>query len=320
MKYWLLASRPKTLTAAAAPVMVALSLAFHDYCNDFTVHFHGYSFAVALLCVLFAMVMQVDANFINDYFDFRRGNDDKETRLGPERACSMGWIKPEAMLRAIVITTIVSAVIGLLLLYFTLTSPVFGISSIEGLFSERIIRIALVLILIGGLCILFCFLYTTHLSYKGLGDALVIVFFGLVPVMATYFCLMGRLSFFSLLAGLSIGIVIDSLLIVNNYRDIDNDRRDGKRTLAVVLGRKSTLRLFLSVGFLGSLCWLPFIVCEAKYSLILPLVLYLMIHTATYSHMKSIGEGRQLNRILGETSRNNFLFAIIITVFLLFIS
>ena len=87
---WMLAARPKTLTGAAVPVMIGLSLAYADLRAS-----GSFCWFPAVLCMLFAFVMQIDANFINDYFDFVRGNDD-ETRLGPKRACAQGWVSSDA--------------------------------------------------------------------------------------------------------------------------------------------------------------------------------------------------------------------------------
>ncbi len=101
---WVLAARPKTLTGAAVPVMIALALAYTDRGNLLIVP--------ALLCLLFAFVMQIDANLINDYFDYRKGTDD-EQRLGPLRACAQGWVTLPAMKRAILITTAVACLVGL---------------------------------------------------------------------------------------------------------------------------------------------------------------------------------------------------------------
>ena len=97
IKAWVLAARPQTLSGAAVPVMIGAGLAWTEAGSDM-------HWLPALLCLLFAFVMQIDANLINDYFDFQRGNDDAATRLGPLRACSMGWITPKIMLRAIIIT------------------------------------------------------------------------------------------------------------------------------------------------------------------------------------------------------------------------
>ena len=102
---WFLAARPKTLTGAAVPVMIGASLAIADTACHI-------SWTAALLCLLFAFIMQIDANFVNDYFDFKKGTD-REDRLGPERACAQGWVTAEAMKRALWITTIVGCAVGL---------------------------------------------------------------------------------------------------------------------------------------------------------------------------------------------------------------
>lgn len=102
LKYWILAARPKTLTAALIPVLTATALAYSEG--------HG-RWQPALLCCLFAAIMQIAANFINDLFDYRKGTD-REDRLGPERACAQGWITPQAMTRGIVITLILACAVG----------------------------------------------------------------------------------------------------------------------------------------------------------------------------------------------------------------
>ena len=96
LKAWLLAARPKTLTGAAVPVLIGLALAWVDT-RSFTTDV--FSWTAALLCMAFALLMQIDANFINDFFDYARGNDDAERRLGPLRACTQGWVKIESMKR-----------------------------------------------------------------------------------------------------------------------------------------------------------------------------------------------------------------------------
>ena len=107
IKAWLLAARPKTLTGAAIPVMLGCALAF--------IYGH-FQLTPALLCFLFAFLMQIDANFINDLFDFLKGSD-REDRLGPERACAQGWISAKAMKGGIACTTLLAGITGLFLLY-----------------------------------------------------------------------------------------------------------------------------------------------------------------------------------------------------------
>ena len=147
LQAWILAARPKTLTGAVTPVLIGTALAAMDG------HFH---WLPALICCLFASLMQIAANFINDLFDFLKGTD-REDRLGPERACAQGWISPQAMKTGIIITVALACLIGCTLLFFA----------------------GWELIIVGVLCVLFAFLYTTGpypLSYNGWGDVLVIVF------------------------------------------------------------------------------------------------------------------------------------------------
>ena len=158
---WILAARPKTLTGAVIPVLIGSSLAFAD---------GKFDIIPALLCVLFACGMQIAANFINDLYDYLKGSD-RADRLGPERACAQGWITPIAMKRGIAGTLIFSCLMGCALL-----QQCWG----------RLPHGGWELILLGLLCVIFAFLYTTILSYQGWGDLLVLVFFGFIPVGGTY--------------------------------------------------------------------------------------------------------------------------------------
>ena len=247
-KAWLLAARPKTLAAAAVPVMIGLALAFAD------VGTAGFKTVPAVLCIAFAFVMQIDANFVNDYFDFVRGNDD-DSRLGPRRACAQGWIEPRQMLRAFIITTAAACAVGLPLI-------VYG---------------GWWLVAVGALCVVFCFLYTTSLASRGLGDALVLVFFGLVPVCMVYYLQAGTVTLEALLASLACGLVIDTLLLVNNYRDIDADARAGKRTLVVRLGVRRGRQAYLLAGVAAVAVGLTFALFGHAWSALLP-VAYLVLH------------------------------------------
>ena len=133
IKAWLLAARPKTLAGAAVPVMLGCALAAAD---------GWFQIVPAILCFLFAFLMQIDANFINDFFDYLKGSD-REDRLGPERACAQGWITLEAMKRGIALTTMLACMVGALLLFYS------GAEMIP----------------VGLLCILFAFLYCRSLSF-----------------------------------------------------------------------------------------------------------------------------------------------------------
>jgi len=162
-------------------------------------------------------------------------------------------------------------------------------------------------------CILFCFLYTTKLSYWGLGDLLVILFFGLTPVCLTYYVAVPpALQAFPLeviLLALACGLVIDTLLIVNNYRDRDNDRKSGKITLIVHVGERWGARLYLLAGIIGELLlfYVVYVQNESKIGSML-LILYLLAHFYAYEKMIQLRQGRELNKILNLTARNIFIF------------
>ena len=283
---WLLAARPKTLTGAAVPVMMGLALAWAD-CQQGGVQFR---WLPALLCMGFALVMQIDANFINDYFDFQRGLDD-ETRLGPRRACAQGWVTSRAMQVAIALTTLVAALVGLpLVLYGGWT-----------------------MVVVGALCVLFCFLYTTHLSYMGLGDLLVLVFFGLVPVCLTYYLQLNTVTIEVVCASLACGLVIDTLLVVNNYRDRDNDRRAGKKTLVVRMGAKRAEQFYLLLGLMAVCMGWVFLSNGRWLTAVLPLI-YLVLHHRTAMKMQRIGQGKALNMVLGENARNMLIYGLLFAV------
>lgn len=290
---WLLAARPKTLTGAAIPVLIGLALAWVDT-QSFTSEV--FSWTAALLCMAFALLMQIDANFINDFFDYARGNDDAERRLGPLRACTQGWVKIDSMKQAIAITTIAACAVGLPLVWF---------GGIE-------------MIMIGILCVVFCFLYTTHLSYIGMGDVLVVVFFGIVPVSITYYIQLHTCTWQVFVASLACGIVTDGLLIINNYRDRDNDLEDGKKTLVVEIGAEAAEWLYLSLGIVAVLSGVIFWINGHVLAFILPFF-YLLLHVLTWQKMRRINHGRQLNECLGETARNMLIYGLCVALGLLLI-
>lgn len=313
-KAWFLAARPKTLTGAAAPVLMGGALALHemesvDYCRHsclwsvgdvlpsldaFTSELSHSAFLPFLLCLVFAFVMQMDSNFVNDYFDFKKGTD-REDRLGPERACAQGWVTPKAMRVAIALTTTLACLVGLPLILWG----------------------GLELVAVGLLCVLFCFLYTTCLSYRGYGDLLVLVFFGVVPVCMTDYVLTGTTDWAILTASVACGLATDCLLMVNNYRDRNQDAVSGKRTLVVRYGKSFGLGMYLWLGvaafILGALSLYG--VTGRWYSFVL-LLLYLSLHVAVYRKMSAI-DGRALNGVLGATARNIFVYGVLFAASLL---
>ncbi|MDY2641560.1 MAG: 1,4-dihydroxy-2-naphthoate octaprenyltransferase [Mediterranea sp.] len=285
---WFLAIRPKTLTGAVIPVMMGTALALHDA----TV-----SWLPALGCLLFACAMQVAANFINDLYDFLKGSD-RADRLGPERACAQGWITPEAMKAGIGVTLLLAAAAGLSVLWCVWSHLPCG---------------GWELVVLGAICMLFAFLYTTLLSYKGWGDLLVLLFFGLVPVCGTYYVQGFTITTNLLMTGLMCGVSIDTLLVVNNYRDREQDAVSGKRTLIVRYGEPFGRYLYLGLGIA---CWLIALLMTLRGLLSTDQLVwasspYLLLHITTWCKMVRIRQGRELNAILGETSRNMLLMGLL---------
>lgn len=290
VKAWLLATRPKTLSAAAVPVMIGTAFAWRNTSEQF-------NWIPAILCLLFAWIMQIDSNLVNDYFDFKKGNDD-ETRLGPKRACSEGWITSDAMVWGILITTLLGCMTGIPLILYG----------------------GLEMVMVGIACIVFCFLYTTLFSYHGLGDILVLLFFGIIPVCCTYYVCMPlhqQIPTGEVIASsIACGLAIDALLIVNNYRDIDNDRSNGKITLAVRLGESKTRRLYESIGYIAAGIMIILVFFDLyqidkfipTYAIYL---IYIILHRQSYQEMKRINKGAKLNQVLGLTARNILVFGLL---------
>lgn len=278
---WLLAMRPKTLSAAVVPVAVATALAYR----------HGvFQWEVAMLCFAFAGLMQVASNLINDLFDFLKGTDGEE-RLGPERACAQGWISPRAMRIGIGINLFLASTVGLCLLFWG----------------------GWELIALGVACIAGAFFYTLGASYLGLGDVLVVLFFGFVPVLGTYYVQAASLHSEAWWLGGACGCVIDTLLVVNNYRDRHTDRQANKRTLIVRFGKRFGEWLYLGLGVVAVVV----AVFGLEQNPLLPTLLFmpfLLLHINTYCQLVRISSGRALNKVLGMTARNIFVFGVSVVV------
>jgi 1,4-dihydroxy-2-naphthoate octaprenyltransferase len=226
-----MAARPRTLPAAIAPVLVGTSLAIRAGT------FHPLAFAAALLG---AMLIQIGTNLSNDYSDARRGAD-TEDRLGPVRVTAGGLVPPRQVLIA--------------------TYATFGAAVLCGVY---LIAVAgWLLLAVGAASILAGVLYTggpRPYGYEGLGEIFVFLFFGVVAVTGSYYVQRRGLPWEAFVLAVPVGLLIAAILVVNNIRDIETDRRAGKRTLAVRLGRQRTRVLFaamLAVAFAaGLVCWL----------------------------------------------------------------
>lgn len=286
IKAWLLAARLHTLSGAAMPVGIGMALAWTDMMrNGDTSRF---SLTVMILAFLFAFIMQIDANIINDYFDFKRGNDKSELRKGPKRACTEGWVTPSAMRKAIALVTVCGALTGL---------PLAFIGGYE-------------MIVIGVLCIAGAFLYTTHLSYIGMGDVLCLLFFGLVPVCVPYYIQTGTMTVACLSVGLAAGVVIDVMMMANNYRDIATDTAAGKRTLFVMLGARRSRLVFASAGIIAILLNIPLAMNGHPLALLLPVLTFLPMHFFITNRVYKIRQGAELYSVLVSAARNIIVYGL----------
>jgi 1,4-dihydroxy-2-naphthoate octaprenyltransferase len=224
MRIWLMAARIRTLPAAVAPVLVGTALA------GFEGLFHPLRFVAALIGAVF---IQVGTNLSNDYSDARRGAD-TDDRLGPVRVTAGGLVPP----RLVLIATYVS----------------FGVAVLAGTYLVAVAGWQL--LLVGAASILAGVLYTggpRPYGYEGLGEVFVFLFFGIVAVAGSYFVQVKHLQWEAFALAVPVGLLAAAILVVNNYRDIETDRRAGKRTLAVRLGRERTRVLFASMVYLAYL-------------------------------------------------------------------
>jgi 1,4-dihydroxy-2-naphthoate octaprenyltransferase len=211
LKYWLQAARPKTLSAAVAPVLVGAGLAAHH---------EVFELLPLLAALLGALLIQVGTNLANDYYDFVRGADTAD-RVGPARVTQAGLLAPDAVRRAMVLVLVAAMLPGAYLVSIA-GWPIVWIG---------LVSIACAVLYTGG---------PAPLAYHGLGDVFVFVFFGLVAVGGTYYVQAGTWPVDVWLAGAGVGALSTAVLVVNNLRDIETDARAGKRTLAVRLGRGGT--------------------------------------------------------------------------------
>jgi 1,4-dihydroxy-2-naphthoate polyprenyltransferase len=218
VRIWVMAARVRTLPAAAAPVLVGTSLALGAG------HFHPLTFIAALLGAVF---IQVGTNLSNDYSDARRGAD-TEDRLGPVRVTAGGLVPPSQVLMATYVT--------------------FGLSVACGAYLVAVAGPEL--LAVGAASILAGVLYTggpRPYGYEGLGELFVFLFFGIVAVAGSYFVQVQELPWQAFVCAVPVGLLASAILVVNNVRDIDTDRRAGKRTLAVRLGRPRTRTLYTAM-------------------------------------------------------------------------
>ncbi len=281
---WVQAARPRTLPAAAAPVLVATALAWRD---------DVFQPLAALACLLISLLMQIGANFANDLFDHQRGADTPD-RLGPPRVTAMGLVSPAQMRHGLFVIFGLASLLGLYLI--TLRGwPVFALG---------IAIIAAALAYTGG-----PFPY----GYNALGDLFVFLSFGVAAVCGTYYVQAGTVTPAAWSVSVPIGLLIVNILVVNNTRDIPTDRKTNKRTLAVLLGREAMLTEYL-VCLLGA-----YLVPLGLWGLGLTspgaLLAWLSIPQAVALYREfAQTEGRALNQTLARTAQLALVYAVLLAV------
>ncbi|MEA2324427.1 MAG: 1,4-dihydroxy-2-naphthoate polyprenyltransferase [Solirubrobacteraceae bacterium] len=288
MRIWLMAARPRTLPAAIAPVLVGTALAMT------TAGLRVGGFVAALLG---AILIQVGTNLSNDYSDARRGAD-TEDRIGPVRVTAGGLVPPRQVLVATYITFALAVLCGVYLV--VLAGPI--------------------LLAIGAASILAGVLYTggpRPYGYAGLGEIFVFLFFGLVAVTGSYFVQTETVTWEAVVLAVPVGLLAAAILVVNNVRDLETDRRAGKRTLAVRLGRPRTRTVFgLMVYAAFLLAPLPWILGALSPWLMLPLLL-LPAAVALVRMVRSHTDGPTLNEALARTGMFEFAFCVLLAIGLL---
>ena len=284
LQIWLLAARPKTLPAAAVPVIVGTAMAISE---------GVFAALPAAAALIGALLIQIGANFANDVFDYKKGADTTE-RLGPLRVTQAGLLTPGQVLAGMWITFALAALVGL---YLVLVGgwPI---------------------VLIGLLSIAAGIAYTGGpfpLGYHGLGDIFVFIFFGLVAVCGTYYVQAGTVSSGVLWASIPVGLLATAILVVNNLRDIDTDRSAGKKTLAVRFGVRGAQLEY--IGLLAISYAIPIIMGLNGASTFWVLLSWLSLpFVIPLINLIFNQKGRPLNQALAGTARLELLYGFLFSI------
>jgi 1,4-dihydroxy-2-naphthoate octaprenyltransferase len=287
---WVAASRPRTLPAAIAPVLVGSSAAVYEGGDD---EFRWGAFAAALIGSIF---IQIGTNLVNDYSDAKRGADTVD-RLGPVRVTAAGLVAPRSVLVATWIAFAFAVAAGIYLA--TVAGPI--------------------IIAVGVASILAGVLYTggpRPYGYAGLGEVFVFLFFGLVAVNGAYYVQLEELGWLPFALSVSIGCLATAILVVNNIRDLDTDRRAGKRTLAVRIGRRPARAIYAGLLVVAFFVALPtLLIADAPWwSGLLLGAVWVVLSRGPLRAVASRTDGPSLNRALAQTGALLGAFSLAIAV------
>ena len=283
MRKWIEAMRLRTLPVSLAGVLCGTACALLQ---------GSFNAVVTLLCVLFAALAQIASNFGNEYYDYKNGID-RKGREGFRRGVTEGEITPLAMKRATYATLALAAAIGCAMLFF---GPWW-------------------LILVGATIALFALGYSAGpypLSHHGLGDVAVVIFFGIVPVTFTCYLQTGTFDYRTLLTSLAVGLLAANVLIVNNYRDMEDDKAVNKNTTVVIFGRKVMCWCYRLAGVAAMVAMTPVWIELRLWSLPIVLV-YIVLHLKNWQYLKK-AQGAALNHLLGKTAVTLLVFSLMLIV------
>lgn len=281
IKSWIEAMRLRTLPVSVAGVIAGCGCA---------IMLDSFRIVPAILCLTFAVLAQIASNFANEYFDFKNGID-KKGREGFRRGVTEGEITPKSMKHATFITLALAALIGCAMLIY---GPLW-------------------LIPVGIVIMIFALAYSAGpypLSHHGLGDIAVVIFFGVVPVTLTCFLQTASLEGLGLVLATSVavGFLAANVLVVNNYRDMEDDAAVNKRTTVVIFGRRVMSLVYLSAGVAAMFIMYPVWALLPRWAISVPAA-FIVLHILTWNKMKK-AKGAELNPILGKTALNLLLFAV----------
>ncbi|MGN6254572.1 MAG: 1,4-dihydroxy-2-naphthoate polyprenyltransferase [Solirubrobacterales bacterium] len=290
MRIWLMAARPRTLPAAIAPVLVGTAAAV-----QWLGHLPRWGAFVAAL--IGSVFIQIGTNLANDYSDAKRGADSAD-RLGPVRVTASGLITPQRVMTA--------------------TWIAFGVAVACGIYLATVAGWAIMVI--GAFSIAAGVLYTggpRHYGYEGFGEVFVFIFFGLVAINGSYYVQLEHLDALPLGLSISVGFLATAIIVVNNVRDVETDRRAGKNTLAVRIGREAAVRLY-GLLILGAFAVLPIALVAGEASM-LPLIGLLAAPLALkpYRTLEERRDGPALNGVLAATGALLGVYSLLVTAGLL---
>ena len=291
---WFSIIRPRTLPASVAGVVAGSVYAWSQGC---------FVWFPALAALIFAVSAQIASNLANDYFDFLKCADG-EGRVGPKRSLATGEVSPKSMVAATAVALVIAALSGLSLLFITGKYWLLG---------AGIVIVLAALAYSGG---------PYPLSRHALGDVAVVLFFGLVSVCFTYYVQALVFDWGVLLLGLAVGLVTDNILVVNNYRDMEQDAANGKHTLVTEYGRRFGQRLYYWNGVAAMFLAIFAAAMSSHYEwgdwlrAYVIMSFYLLFHTYTHQSLKRL-QGTALNPLLGRTARNLLVFVALFGVIVL---